>query len=149
MHFTPGGGASCGTSSTSFAFSPARKGRVPSMSKRGSIASMQQEKAVWLASAKRGTLNTGWCGRGRPFRNSIPNRADNDATRISTSKAIGMKTGQLLQRPAADVERIIDRHRPVLHEEAGRRRPRARPPARRTESALRGMPSSLASPSTG
>ena len=43
-----------------------------------------------------GTLNTGWCGRGRPLRNSMPKSADNDATSTITSKAIGMNTGQLL-----------------------------------------------------
>ncbi len=85
--------------------------------------------------SKRGTLKTGWCGRGRPFRNSMPNSADSDATRTITSKAIGMNTGQLFVRPAADVERIIDGHRPPLHEEArtaprpGRRPARRRAPA--------------------
>ncbi len=48
----------------------------------------------------------------------MPRNAENDATRINISNAIGMNDGPTVVRAAADIERIVDGHRPVLHEEA-------------------------------
>ena len=64
---------------------------------------MQMKKRSLLASAKRGTLKTGWYGSGRPFRASMPSTAVSAANRIVVSKAGGMNAGQLWNGPAADV----------------------------------------------
>ena len=56
---------------------------------------MHRKKRLRLASANRGTLNTGWYGIGSPFSASMPNTADSAATRIVHSNVIGMNAGQL------------------------------------------------------
>ena len=69
---------------------------VFSSSNLESRASMHRKKRFRLASAKRGTLNTGWYGIGRPFNANMPSTADSAATRMVHSKVTGMNIGQLL-----------------------------------------------------
>ena len=57
---------------------------------------MQRKKRSRDASAKRGTLNTGWYGIGSPLSASMPNTAPSAANRTVISKVTGMNDGQLL-----------------------------------------------------
>ena len=56
---------------------------------------MQRKKRSRLASAKLGTLNTGWYGIGKPFSASMPSTAESAANRIVHSNVTGMKAGKL------------------------------------------------------
>ena len=57
---------------------------------------MHRKKRLRLASAKRGTLKTGWYGIGRPLIASMPSTAASAAERIVVSNVTGMNAGQLL-----------------------------------------------------
>ena len=56
---------------------------------------MQRKNRSRLASAKLGTLKTGWYGIGRPFSASMPSTAESAAARIVHSKMTGMNAGKL------------------------------------------------------
>jgi hypothetical protein len=81
---------------TSRGFSVSRNSRVCSSSNFLSLDSITRKKRLRLASAKRGTLNTGWYGCGRPLSASMPSTAASDAARIVHSNVTGMNAGQLL-----------------------------------------------------
>ena len=66
-----------------------------SASNFGSLASMQMKKRSLVASAKVGTLKTGWYGSGSPLSASMPSTAVRAAKRMVVSKAGGTKAGQL------------------------------------------------------
>ena len=57
---------------------------------------------------------------GRPFRASMPNTAEIPANKIVISNVITMNAGQGVRRLAADVERVVDRGHPVLHQVSGK-----------------------------
>ena len=79
----------------------------------------------------------------------MPKTAANAATRIVISNVIGMNAGQLLKRPPADVERVVDHRRVPLHEEAAERRRAGRRSGRSAGSGCVWNPIASASPSTG
>src|SRR5437879_5267066 len=83
------------TSVTSRAPREERKAFVFGGSNRGSADSMQRKKRSREASAKRGTLKTGWYGMGKPFKASMPSTAAIAAKRTVSSKVIGTYEGQL------------------------------------------------------
>ena len=56
---------------------------------------MQRKKRSRVARAKRGTLNTGWYGIGKPFSASMPSTADSAASKTVHSKVMGMNDGKL------------------------------------------------------
>src|ERR1035438_1137737 len=86
-----------GTSPTSRGLKPDKNWRVASRSNFGSHAWMHRKKRSRLASAKCGTLKTGWYGIGRPFMNNMPNTAVRDAHRTVNSNVTDRKAGQLLR----------------------------------------------------
>src|SRR5262249_5836440 len=86
----------CSTSDTWRGTRRSRKRRVSSRSKSGCSASRHRKTGSRVDSAKRGTLNTGWYGMGRPFSASKPKTVTSAAPSTVHSKVIGMNAGQLL-----------------------------------------------------
>ncbi len=107
-----------------------RKRRVSSRSNCGSVASMQRKKRSRDASAKRGTLKTGWYGIGRPFSASMPSTADERGDQDRHLEGDRDERRPAVERPAADVERVVDHRRPVLRARSRRARRGCRRSAR-------------------
>ena len=117
----------------------ASRGSVASPRGRTSdrVASMHRKNRSRLASAKRGTLNTGWYGCGSPFSASMPSTADERRAENRALERDRDERRPAVQRPAADVERIVDRRRPVLQRDSRRRRRAGRRSARSAAAACR------------
>ena len=71
----------------------------------------RQEEAVLAGALEPCAANSGWCGRGRP-RDRKATRPASAAAGSPTSKARDQEGRPAVQRPAADVERIVE-HRAV------------------------------------
>ena len=91
--------------------------RLPTSSNSGSAASMQRKKRSWLARANCGTLNTRVM---RPRQAVQEQHAQKRRERRHQNQHLERdrnEHGPTVVRAAADIERIVDGHRPVLHEE--------------------------------
>ena len=113
----PGNRISTGTSMILLGSRPSRNVRVASRSNCGSSAWMQRKNRLRDARAKPGTLKSGWCGIGRPFRPSMPKTAAKAAARIGQLERDRHERRPAEKRPAADVDRVVDRRREPHHEE--------------------------------
>ena len=71
----------------------ANKRSTPAWSKRSSLESMNKKNVSSVTRSKRGSVNMGLLNFGSPLSAHIPKNAPNEASKIVSSNATGMKAG--------------------------------------------------------